>query len=91
MSALNLVTLIALGTIFVLWAFFMFRFLWRLTKRSADRLEQTGGGYFRWMGHSLGTFREAVTSDKDRRERRRLIALTVLLIAVVIARPMLLA
>jgi hypothetical protein len=80
MTPIATVTLTVLTLIFVIWAAAMFHMLWRLTKRSLDRLDETGGGYFTWVGHSLKEFLGAVTSDKDRSMRRRILILTGLLI-----------
>ncbi len=91
MSTLNILWLVAMTAVFLVWAFFMFRMLWRLTRRSLGRYEKTGGGYFRWAGHSLSSFGEFATSGADRKERRRLLLLTALLFAIIIARPILLA
>ena len=80
MAPIATVTLAVSTLIFVIWAVAMFHMLWRLTQRSLERLEQTGGGYFTWVGHSLKEFFGAVTSDKDRAMRRRILILTGLLI-----------
>ena len=80
MSPVALASLGAMTLIFVIWAGAMFHMLWRLNKRSSQRLEETGGGYPTWVGHSLKVFFGAVTSDKDRRMRRRILILTGLLI-----------
>jgi hypothetical protein len=72
--SLGLLILIAL-----IWAAAMFHMLWRLNKRALGRLDETGGGYPTWVGHSLKTFLGAVTSGKDRGMRRRIVILTLLL------------
>jgi hypothetical protein len=74
-----LISLGVLTLLFVIWAAAMFHMLWRLNKRSLDQLDQTGGGYPTWVGHSLRVFFGALTSDKDRRMRRRILILTGLL------------
>lgn len=80
MAPAALISLGVLTLIFVIWAGAMFHMLWRLNKRSIDRLNETGGGYPTWVGHSLRVFFGAVTSDKDRRMRRRILILTGLLV-----------
>lgn len=83
MSGLQIIHSVVMGLVFLIWAFFMFRMLWALTRRSLDKQAKTGGGYFTWAGHSLGTFTDAATSDKDKKPRRKLILLTVLLMVLV--------
>lgn len=90
MNTLNIVTLVLLAVLFLLWCFLMFRMLWQLTLRSRARLDETGGGYFTWVGHSLSTFRSFATSPEDKVERRRIYLVTALLVAAIIARPILL-
>ena len=85
MAPAAIVSLTVLTLIFVIWAVAMFHMLWRLAKRSLDRLEQTGGGYPTWVGHSLKIFLGALTSDKDRAMRRRILILTGLLILSIAA------
>ena len=80
MAPIAMASLAVLTLIFVIWAAAMFHMLWRLNQRSLDRLDQTGGGYPTWLGHSLKEFLGAVTSDKDREMRRRILILTGLLI-----------
>ena len=79
MTIVNLISLIVMGVVFVLWAVTMFTALWQITRRSLDDLKQTGGGYFTWAGHSLRGFRGFLTSDNDKRARRRILILTLLL------------
>ena len=86
MTTANLISLAAMGLVFLLWAAAMFYMLWRLTKRSHERLQQTGGGYFRWLGHNLTVFAEFFTSEEDRPARNRLFILTGLLFATILAR-----
>jgi hypothetical protein len=76
--------------VFILWAAAMFHMLWRLTKRSRERLAQTGGGYFKWVGHNLTVFADFFTSEEDRPARNRLFILTGLLFAIILARALLL-
>jgi len=75
-----------MSLVFLAWAAAMFRTLWRLGKRSAEAHERTGGGYFTWAGHSLRVYAEFLTSDKDRRERRLILFLTLLQILVIAGR-----
>lgn len=75
-----------MALVFILWAAVMFRTLWLLSKRADTRLRSTGGGYFRWVGHSLNTYAEFLTSDKDRQIRWRILWLTLLLFLVIAAR-----
>lgn len=91
MTTLNTVHLAVLGLVFLVWVVAMFRMLWRLTRRSMERLDETGGGYFTWMGHSLRAFRGFLTSEEDRRERRRLLLLTAVLFAFVVLGPVMVA
>ena len=85
MAPIAIVSLTVSTLIFVIWAAAMFHMLRRLNKRSLERLEQTGGGYPTWVGHSLKVFFGALTSDKDRRMRRRILILTGLLIVSIAA------
>jgi amino acid transporter len=90
MTGPNLISLIALGVLFLVWVVLMFRMLWTLYRRSRGKLKQTGGGYFRWAGHSIGTYRDFFTSAEDRPERRRIYLATAFLFAVIVARAFLL-
>lgn len=78
-----------MAALFVVWAVAMFSVLWRLTLRSLERLDETGGGYFRWAGHSIGCFAEFLSHDRHRAERRRLLLLTLALVAVTMSLPFL--
>lgn len=90
MSPLNLTSLVVMTLLFVIWAVVMFSTLWRLTRLSMDRLNETGGGYFTWAGHSLAAFGAFLSSPDYKKERRRLLLLTALLFASIVARPLLL-
>ncbi len=90
MSGASLLLLVAMGVVAVIWSVLMFRMLWRLTRRSLSRLDQTGGGYGRWTGHSLSAFFTFFTSAEDRPERRRLVLVTGLLCAIIAVRAVLL-
>ena len=83
MEGLPLFTLVLMGVVWVIWVVAMFRMLWRLTKRSLARLEETGGGYFRWLGHSLAVFAEFFTLEEDRQERWRILLLTIAVFAMI--------
>lgn len=91
MQTLTYLHLAVMGVVFVVWAWHMMRLLMRLTRRSADRLAETGGGYFTWVGHSLSVFGEATRSDEDRALRRRLIWLGLVLMALVALGPVIAA
>lgn len=86
MGPANLISLVVMTLVFILWAVLMFRTLWRLTQRSRQRLEETGGGYFTWVGHSLRSFSGFLTSDKDRQDRRRILFVTLVLMLVILLR-----
>lgn len=85
-----MISLVILALVFILWAAVMFRTLWLLSKRADERLKSSGGGYFKWVALSLGTYRELLTSDKDRPARQRILMLTLLLILVIAFRYFLL-
>lgn len=89
MPPFNIAILILTGLIFALWVFLMFRMLWRLTRQSLDALGETGGGYFVWVGHSLGAFGGFFSDPSVASERRQLIWVTVLLMLVIVAQPVL--
>ena len=83
MGLAGILFLILMGLVFAAWTAAMFLALWRISKRSEEDLKRTGGGYFTWAGHSLRAYAEFLTSDKDRRERRRLLLLTLVMFAVI--------
>ena len=85
-ALLSLMTLV-----FIFWVFLMFRMLWRLTKQSMDRLDETGGGYFTWAGHSMRAFSGFLTDPGVKNERRQLLIVTILLFAIIIAQPIILS
>ncbi len=85
MTPLHAIILILMSLVFLVWAFEMFRMLFRISRRADEKLNETGGGYFTWAGHSVSSYAEFFTSDKTRPHRRRLIALTILLFAVILA------
>ncbi|MEQ9257606.1 MAG: hypothetical protein RIG84_00765 [Roseovarius sp.] len=89
MSTLNLVSLVVMGALFALWVVMMATTLFTITRRSMDRLNETGGGYFTWAGHSLSAFGAFLSAREYKRERRRLLLVTALLFASIVARPML--
>ncbi|KZY39081.1 hypothetical protein A3731_13565 [Roseovarius sp. HI0049] len=91
MTLLNAISLAVMTLLFLLWVGLMARMLLRLTRRSMDRLNQTGGGYFTWMGHSLHSFGNFAISAADKAERRRLLLVTALLFASIVVRPILFA
>ncbi|WP_371227571.1 hypothetical protein [Roseovarius sp. 2305UL8-3] len=90
MTTATLIYLSLNTVVFVIWAFFMFRMLWRVTRVSLDRQAETGGGYFTWVGHSLNSFFAFFRDEAYKFERRRLILLSVLVMALTIAQPFLL-
>lgn len=90
MSLPNAIWLGVMAVVFLAWAVCMFQMLWQMTRRSADRLNETGGGYFTWAGHSLSSFFAFFRAPEYRAQRRRLLILTLLMIAIIVARPFLL-
>jgi len=90
MGPANLISLVIMALVFIFWAGAVFRTLWQLSKRAQSRLNATGGGYFTWVSHALGSYRAFLTSDKDRPVRRRLLFLTAALFLVIAARTILL-
>jgi hypothetical protein len=89
MPPFNIAILILMGLIFALWMFLMFRMLWRLTRQSLDALDASGGGYFAWVGHSLRAFGGFFSDPSVAAERRQLIWVTVLLLLIIVAQPVL--
>ena len=87
----TLVTLLttAMGLVFLVWAFEMFRMLFRISRRAKAKLGRSRGGYADWAGHSLTGYRWFFTAPDTRSHRNRVIVLTLLLMALVIARPLL--
>jgi len=79
MTPAAFISLGLVGLMFLLWNAAMFHMLWTLNRRANERLNQTGGSYPAWATHSLKVFRHALTSDKDRPLRRRILWLSVLL------------
>lgn len=69
MTFLQFAHLVATGITFLVWAFFMFYMLFRLSRRSVKKNAEKGGGYFAWVGESLRSFRDAATSKEDRKLR----------------------
>lgn len=88
MPILQTLYLLVIGVVFVVWSVLMFRMLWRLTRRSLDKLDRSGGGYFTWVGHSLSCFGEAATSRSDRPMRRQLMWWTLAMIALIAFYPL---
>lgn len=85
----DILFLVLLVCVFVSWAIAMFQALWRINKRAMAKSAQDGGGPFSGTGHALRAYVEFLTSDKDHRERRRLLFLTFLLFAVIASFAML--
>ncbi|MFN3210976.1 MAG: hypothetical protein ACE369_18645 [Roseovarius sp.] len=80
----------AMGLVFLIWAFEMFRMLLRISRHARDRTDESGGGAIDSVGHSLSAYGWFFTAPEPRAHRNRVIALTVLLMALVVARPLLL-
>lgn len=55
--------------------------------RAMGRLNETGGGYFTWAGHALPAFGVFRSSHGYNRARRRLLLVTALPFAYIVARP----
>jgi amino acid transporter len=89
MSTPGLIVMIASSAIFLLWAGLMFTTLWKLSRHAAKRLDETGGGYVRWAGHSLGSFGAFLSEPDFKKDRRRLLLVTLLLFASIAVRPIL--
>ena len=90
MQPFQVALLVLMGVVFVLWAFLMFRMLWRMTKQSMEALNETGGGFFTWVTHSLRAFGGFFSDPSVATERRQLIWVTVLLMLIIAAQPILL-
>ncbi len=91
MTTGTIIYLSLMAGVFAVWAFFMFRMLWQMTRVSLDRQAETGGGYFTWVGHSLRSFFGFFREEQYRSERRRLTLLTIFMIAMIIAQPFMLS
>jgi hypothetical protein len=90
MQPFQLALLVLMGFVFVLWAFLMFRMLRRLTRQSMDALGESEGGFFAWVTHSLRSFGGFFNDPSVATERRQLIWITVLLMLIIVAQPILL-
>jgi hypothetical protein len=90
MSTLNILSLVLMGVVFAVWVILMTRMLWRLTKQSLDALGETGGGYFTWVAHSFRAFGGFFSDPSVASERRMLIWVTILMMLINVARPILL-
>ena len=82
--------LILMGIVFLVWVILMFRMLGRLTRQSMRELDRTGGGYFTWVGHSLKAFGGFFSDPSVTTERRQLIWVTILLMLIIMAQPIIL-
>ena len=81
--------MILLAIVMIVWIFLMIRMLTRLTRQSMRALDQTGGGYFTWVGHSLTAFGGFWSDPSVATERRQLIWVTILLMLIVVGGPLL--
>ncbi len=86
MGAMNILWLVAMGLVFVVWAFVMFQTLAGLAAISLRRKAERNAGYFGWVAISLGVYAEFLSSAEHKTRRRRVILLTVLLFAIIILR-----
>ena len=90
MPPFNIAILILMGLIFALWGFLMFRVLWRLSRQSLDAL---GRSLAAGISHGLGTvcahLAGSFSDPSVATERRMLIWVTVLLMLIIVAQPVL--
>ena len=90
MAPVQMALLILMGIVFLVWVILMFRMLGRLTRQSMRELDRTGGGYFTWVGHSLKAFGGFFSDPSVATERRQLIWVTILLMLIIMAQPIVL-
>lgn len=83
MDAGRILLLAVQGVVFVAWAVLMFRTLFRLRAIASERRAASGGGFLAGFGHTLQTFRDFAVRPVHRRDRRRLILLTLLMFALI--------
>jgi len=75
--------LLAQGLVFLLWAYLMFRTLFRLARIAQDRQTRAGGGPIPGPGQTLRAWHDFATRAEHRPDRNRLIAVTLLLFALI--------
>ena len=90
MAPVQMALLILIGIVFLVWVILMFRMSGRLTRQSMRELDRTGGGYFTWVGHSLKAFGGFFSDPSVATERRQLIWVTILLMLIIMAQPIVL-
>ncbi|MDR6267200.1 hypothetical protein [Roseobacter sp. N2S] len=90
MPPLNIAVLTLMGIVFAIWVYLMFRMMGRLTRQSIREHDRTGGGYVTWFGHGLRAFGGFFSDPSVATERRQLIWVTVLLMLIVVAQPLVL-
>lgn len=89
MTAFNTLTLAAMTLVFAVWAVLMFVMLFRLNRAAQQRKQEARAGILAGFGITLATFRDFAFASEFRRDRRRLLAVTALLFALILARAFL--
>ncbi|RMD93942.1 MAG: hypothetical protein D6811_03920 [Alphaproteobacteria bacterium] len=90
MSVFEAIWLGLMAIAFVAWVVTMMRTLYRLKARADERLrESRGGGLGTGIANTATTFGEFFTRPEWRRERLRLLLLTVVLFAIIGTGPIL--
>lgn len=88
MTTGNLIWLILMGIVFLVWVVVTFRVLLGLKTISMKRRQEQNAGYFRWVAISFGVYKEFLTAEEHKSQRRQVLGLTVLLFAIIISRVM---
>lgn len=71
------------GAIFLLWAFLMFRALFRLWGMAERERDRRGLGYFGGIGMTFEMFAAFAAAPEHRKERNRIIFVTLVLFATI--------
>ena len=86
MQGWMLISLIAMGLVFVAWAVSMFRMLWVMWQEAERRTAQENGSLFGGTKNRWTAFRDFFRDPEQRRLKWWILALTLLLSAIIIAR-----
>ncbi|MGB2200009.1 MAG: hypothetical protein ACPH5G_01600 [Pseudooceanicola atlanticus] len=89
MSLIGILFLILEGGLFLAWAFFMFRTLFRLNRHATAQRQARGGNPFMGLGETISTFGAFARGQIFPSDRKLLVILTLALFAMIALRVML--
>jgi len=86
MPPFHIVWLVIMGLVWLVWVVVLFRVLFRLLRVSLERRDAAGAGYFGWLRINFGVYRDFFVDPQFRSDRNRVLLLTGLVFAVILAR-----